>query len=153
MNIETLFTTYGAEVSILALATIIFVGIIKVVFKKQFDRLEKDNCKPIYESLCIVLAFGFAALWLAVRTPLFGIAGDDISWGAVAVEGSMVYACVKVIYPLYENFKLRDFVQLIGGTILSLFLKKDAQGKHQNAQLPKSEGKEDKPQDGNSNVI
>lgn len=125
MELLDFILKYGAEVALIAFASIFLVGVIKLVFKKPLEKIEKANRKPIYEALSIVFAYALTTAWLAVRVAWFHMPVDPFSWALVAEKGSIVYIAVKVMYPLYENFKLRDFFQLIGRWVLTWFKKKD----------------------------
>lgn len=125
MELFDFMMKYGAEVALIAFASIFLVGVIKLVFKKPFEKIEKANRKPIYEALSIVFAYALTTAWLATRVAWFHMPVDPFSWALVAEKGSIVYIAVKVMYPLYENFKLRDFFQLIGRWVLTWFKKKD----------------------------
>lgn len=125
MELLDFILKYGAEVALIAFASIFLVGVIKVAFKKPLEKIEKANRKPIYEALSIVFAYALTTAWLAVRVAWFHMPVDPFSWELVAEKGSIVYIAVKVMYPLYENFKLRDFFQLIGRWVLTWFKKKD----------------------------
>lgn len=116
---------YGLEVSLIAFATIFLVGVFKLILKRPLEKIEKTNRKPIYETLSIVFAFGLTAAWLAVRVAWFHMPVDPFSWKLVAEAGVGVYAAVKVMYPLYENYKLRDLLQIIGRWMLSWFSHKE----------------------------
>lgn len=124
MELLDFILKYGAEVALIAFASIFLVGVIKLVFKKPLEKIEKANRKPIYEALSIVFAYALTTAWLAVRVAWFHMPVDPFSWALVAEKGSIVYVAVKVMYPLYENFKIRDFFHLIGRWVLSWFKKK-----------------------------
>lgn len=115
---------YGTVPALTGLVVIFLIGCIKLIFKKPLEKIDKANRKPIYEVLSLVFSYGLAALWILVRTKWFGIAGDPFSWNGVVITGSSVYVAVKVMYPLYENLRLRDLVQLIGKAFVNLFKKK-----------------------------
>lgn len=130
---------YGVEVSLIAFAAIFLVGVFKIILKRPLEKIEKVNRKPIYEALSIVFAFGLTAAWLAVRVAWFHMPVDPFSWKLVGEAGVGVYAAVKVMYPLYENFRLRDLLQIIGRWMLSWFSRKEI------------EVKQDKEEGNNSN--
>lgn len=130
---------YGVEVALIAFAAIFLVGVFKIILKRPLEKIEKANRKPIYEALSIVFAFGLTAAWLAVRVAWFHMPVDPFSWKLVGEAGVGVYAAVKVMYPLYENFRLRDLLQIIGRWMLSWFSHKEI------------EVKQDKEEGNNSN--
>ena len=124
MEIVEIITKYGLEVGLIALVSIFLVGLVKLIFTKPLKKIEKSNRKPLYEVLSMLFAYGLSAAWLAVRVAWFGLDLPAFSWELVLSTGSMVYVTVKVLYPLYENYKIRDFFQLIGRWVLSWFKKK-----------------------------
>lgn len=126
---------YGAEVALIAFASIFMVGVFKLILKKPLEKIEKSNRKPIYEALSIIISFGLTAAWLAVRVAWFHMPVDPFSWKLVGEAGVGVYAAMKVMYPLYENFKLRDLLQIAGTWVLSWF-------KHNKLEAKKEEGKD-----------
>ena len=129
MEFMNFVVKYGAEVALIAFASIFFVGLFKVLLNKPLSKIEKSNRKPLYETLSIVFAYGFTALWIWAKVALFNMPGDPFTWALLAEKGSLSYIAVKVMYPLYENYKLRDLVQLIGKGIVSIFKKKKEEPK------------------------
>lgn len=119
---EELIIRYGLEVALISVSAIFVVGCFKLIFKKQFAKIEKGSCKTVYETLSIVVAFGLTALWLAVGKKCF-------DWAMFGKEGALVYSATKVAYSLYENFKLRDLFQVIGKTVAGIFIKKGTSSK------------------------
>ncbi len=107
---DGLVLAYGFEVVLVALLAIFMVGVIKVVFRKHLDKVEKAYRKTIYEITSMVLVVGFSAL----ATLILG--GGDIN--VYLTKGLATYGAMKVMYPIYENFHLRDIVQLIGKLII-----------------------------------
>lgn len=124
MTFTDFVAKYGIEVTILAALSIFMVGLLKVTLSKALEKIDKPNRKPLYELLSIVFAFGLTALWLVVKAPVFGMEAVPFTFEAVATLGSSVYVVVKVMYPLYENLRLRDLLQLIGNGILDAMKKK-----------------------------
>ena len=131
---------YGVEVSLIAFAAIFLVGVFKIILKRPLEKIEKVNRKPIYEALSIVFAFGLTAAWLAVRVAWFHMPVDPFSWKLVGEAGVGVYAAVKVMYPLYENFRLRDLLQIIGRWMLSWFSRKEIEVKQNKEEGNNSNG-------------
>lgn len=117
-----LVVKYGPEVCAICVAAIFLVGCMKLIFKKGFDKVEKTARKTVYESLSIVMAFGLTALWLFIKSKYFG--GEQLTWALFGAQGGVVYVAVKATYALYENFKLRDLLQVMGKGVLSIFTKK-----------------------------
>lgn len=117
MDLGSLILEYGLELVLVGLAAILLVGVLKVLFKKQLDKIDKENRKPIYEIASMV----FVAIASVVATAIMG--GGDVNVYFARIFAS--YAMMKVMYPLYENFKIRDLVQLIGKLILEKKIKKE----------------------------
>ena len=106
MELGTLVLEYGFEVVLIALLSILLVGVMKVAFKSKLESVDKANRKAIYEIASIL-----AVVLLTVGWILFsgGAASNEYILKIVSSYGAM-----KVMYPLYENFRIRDLVQLIG---------------------------------------
>ena len=128
--------SYGLWIVLIALVSIFLVGCIKVLFAKGFAKLG-SRAKPIYETLSITISLGLAALWIFVKGAWFGLPADPFTVELFIKEATLVYAAVKIIYPLYENYKLRDLVRLIGRLIKAMFVKKK-----KDAEKPEEETKE-----------
>lgn len=127
MGFNELVVIYGAQVSLIGIVAIFLVGCIKIALKKRFEQLDRNACKTIYETLSIVMSFGLTALWMATRGPVFGLDSVAMTWEAFAKEGALSFAAVKVMYPLYENYRLRDLFKIIGQAVVGIF-KKDKSG-------------------------
>nr|DAH56662.1 MAG TPA: hypothetical protein [Caudoviricetes sp.] len=119
---EELIIRYGAEVSLIAVSAIFLVGCFKLIFKKQFENVEKSSRKTVYETLSIIIAFGLTALWLVIEAKYLGGAG--FTWPMFGKVGASAYGATKVAYSLYENFKLRDLLHVIGKSVVSIFTTK-----------------------------
>lgn len=119
---EQLIVKYGPEVGLTCLVAIFLVGCIKVLFKNQFSKIEKASRKTVYETMSIIIAFGLTALWIFLKGKYWG--GSAFTWEVFASQGAVTYSAVKVGYSLYENFKLRDLVQVVGRAFVSVFSKK-----------------------------
>lgn len=111
MELSELIMTYGLEIAILSILAIMCVGLLKLLFKAQLEKLGKSNSKPIYETASIVFAFLLTAVWMLIK----GV--KDIA--EISKKAVLVYAAVKVMYPLYENYKLRDLLKLLVGLVAS----------------------------------
>lgn len=105
MELGTLVLEYGVESVLIALITIVLVGVVKIAFKKQLDKVAKENRKVIYEVASIVIVVLLTVGWVAIR------GGGAFELYMTKILAS--YGGMKVMYPLYENFKLRDLLQLI----------------------------------------
>ena len=114
MELGTLVLEYGVEVVLIALITILLVGVVKIAFKKQLDKVAKENRKVIYEVASIVIVVLLTVVWVAIS------GGGAFELYMTKILAS--YGGMKVMYPLYENFKIRDLVQLIGKLIKEKFI-------------------------------
>lgn len=118
MDFMSIVIQYGLEIGCVVVTTILLIGCVKVLFRKGLEKISKPNRKPIYETLSIVLSFGLVAAWLAIK-PLVGL-GEAFDYMAVIKLGGASYAAVKVTYPLYENYRIRDLFKAVGNTIIKL---------------------------------
>lgn len=137
MNITSVLSTYGLQPTCIAVAVILLIGVIKLVFKKKLEALGSAKTKSIYESLSIVFSFGFTAAWLAASVYLFHLQDVELDWEEYLITGSTTYIVVKVLYPLYENYHVRDFLSMVGKAILELFRKKKTTGSTETAPVAK----------------
>lgn len=115
---------YGMEVSLLAVASIFMLGVIKVIFKKPFGKMDATGKKAIYETLSMAITYGIVALWIYTRVTWFGLSTIAFTWDLSLKTAGAVYLLVKVMYPLYENYGLRTLLRVIGSWVLSWFKKK-----------------------------
>lgn len=102
---EALVLEYGIEIVLLALVSIAVVGALKSLLHKQLEKIEKANRKPIYEIASMIVVALLTVVWLLIS------GGGSIELYMTKILAS--YGAMKVMYPLYENFKIRDLVQLI----------------------------------------
>ena len=114
MELGTLVLEYGVEVVLISLITIMLVGVVKIAFKKQLEKIEKANRKPIYEITSMIVVVVLAVVWTLIS------GGGAFELYMTKILAS--YGGMKVMYPLYENFKIRDLVQLIGKLIKEKFI-------------------------------
>jgi hypothetical protein len=105
MELGTLVLEYGVESVLIALITILLVGVVKIAFKNQLDKVAKENRKVIYEVASIVIVVLLTVGWVAIS------GGGAFELYMTKILAS--YGGMKVMYPLYENFKIRDLFQLI----------------------------------------
>lgn len=102
---EVLVLEYGIEIVVIALVAIMIVGLLKSLLHKQLEKIEKANRKPIYEITSMIVVAVLAVVWILIS------GGGTIETYIAKLLAS--YGAMKVMYPLYENFKIRDLVQLI----------------------------------------
>lgn len=131
MDLSGFLVEYGFTLTVLALAIILLIGLFKIVAKKLLDKIEKENRKPIYELLTMILVILLTVLWIAIEPQ---ISGGAMVWGEFLPRVLALYSVVKVMYPIYENFKLRDLVHLLGDTI-----RNKIEEKNQKKQIDKGE--------------
>lgn len=112
------FKQYGLAATLLGILTIFLTGVVKLVFKKRLDTLSKETRKALYEGVCIA----FAALSALVYFSITRGGGADLYWQ----EAAATYAVAKILYPLYENFRLRDLLKYLTGQVKA---KIDKEGK------------------------
>ena len=105
MNFEAFMKEYGIQAAVIALISIVIVGIIKLVFKKKLEALGAAKCKTVYQLTVTFLVYALTALWIR----LGGHQVDPVEW---LREGTLAYAASQVMYPVYENYHLRDFVEM-----------------------------------------
>lgn len=99
------FKQYGLAATLLGILSIIMTGAVKLFFDKRFEVMAKEKRKAVYEGLSIFWSALLALIYFAVSK------GDGFE--LYCQEALAVYAVAKVLYPLYENFRLRDLFQFI----------------------------------------
>lgn len=114
MDLSGFLVEYGFTLTVLALAIILLIGLFKIVAKKLLDKIEKENRKPIYELLTMILVILLTVLWIIIEPQISGVA---MLWNEFLPRALSLYSVVKVMYPVYENFKLRDLVHLLGDAV------------------------------------
>lgn len=102
---------YGWAVALLAMLVIFLIGLLKVAFKSKIEKVEKEKLKPVYEIASAVLVFIVVAIWLVFKFYLMKT--DEPDWSKYLELVAGTYAAVKVMYPIYENYKIRDLVKLL----------------------------------------
>lgn len=93
--------SYGLAILIIALSTIVFIGILKLcgVFKRLNNVVVK---KVVYYSLDVAISFGIGALYFKCFSKNF----DQYLTYSLAQT-----ATTTTLYAIYENFGLRALVQ------------------------------------------
>lgn len=102
---------YGWVIALLAMLVIFLIGLLKFAFKSKIEKVEKEKLKPVYEITSGVLVFIVVAIWLVFKFYL--LRTDEPDWSKYLELVAGTYAAVKVMYPIYENYRLRDLVKLI----------------------------------------
>lgn len=108
MNFTTIgevVSQYGIAIAVLGALSVALVGLLKISFKKELAKLSKENRKITYEAMSI----GASLLMAGICFLLTGGNSAELYFQ----EAGMTYAVAKVLYPLYENFRLRDVVQFV----------------------------------------
>lgn len=108
MNFTTIgevVSQYGIAIAVLGALSVALVGLLKISFKKELAKLSKENRKITYEAMSI----GSSLLMAGICFLLTGGKSAELYFQ----EAAMTYAVAKVLYPLYENFRLRDVVQFV----------------------------------------
>lgn len=107
-GLYSIITKYGLPVVLIACITILLIGILK--YFDVFKKVSKDSRKPIYYALTYVIVFGLVALYYSICNIPFT---DYIAYSIVAGTA------VNLLYPLYENLKIRDLLAIVGNFIVS----------------------------------
>ena len=115
-GLYNLVTKYGVSVLIIACVTILLIGILK--YFDVFRKVAKDNRKPIYFALNYVFVFGLSAIYYAIFKLSFA---DYVAYAFV------VGSAVNLLYPLYENLKIRDLFTIIGNFVVKTVAKKQVE--------------------------
>ncbi len=107
---------YGLVVVLFACAKLFLIGVLK--YFNAFRKVEKSNRKPIYLSLTYVFAFGLSAIYFGIYRLDFA---NYIAFATIIATTS------SLLYPLYENLKLRDLLSLLGNFIIKVVAKKQVE--------------------------
>ena len=118
MNFEAFMIEYGIQAAVIALISIVVVGIVKLVFKKKLEQLGAAKCKAVYQLTLTFAVYAATAIWIR----LGGHTIAPVEW---LKEGTVAYAASQVMYPVYENYHLRDFVEMGVGLLKKKFISKE----------------------------
>lgn len=111
-GLYTIVTKYGISALIIACITIFLIGILK--YFNVFSKVPKDNRKPIYYVLNYVFVFAITAAYYGIFKLGFN---DYVAYAFV------VASAVNLLYPIYENLKLRDLFKIIGNFVVRVVAK------------------------------
>lgn len=111
-GLYTIVTKYGVSALVIACITIFLIGVLK--YFDVFKKVPKDNRKPIYYVLNYVFVFAITAAYYGIFKLNFN---DYVAYAFV------VASAVNLLYPIYENLKLRDLFKLIGNFIVKVVAK------------------------------
>ena len=109
---------YGWAILVIAVAIIVFIGILKVC--KVFSKIKSSGVKKlIYYGLDVALSFAGSAIYFAIFHKAF--------------TGYVVYSFAQLfvtttLYAIYENFGIRKLVQYLIGLVAS-WIKKNPDSK------------------------
>ncbi len=105
------FKQYGLAATLLGILSIIMTGAVKVFFGGRFEVMAKEKRKAVYEGISIA--------WSALLALIYFVVSKSSGFELYCQEALAVYAVAKVLYPLYENFRVRDLFQFIVSKIES----------------------------------
>lgn len=118
MNFEAFMIEYGIQAAVIALISIVVVGIVKLVFKKKLEQLGAAKCKAVYQLTLTFAVYAATAIWIR-------LGGHTIALVEWLKEGTVAYAASQVMYPVYENYHLRDFVEMGVELLKKKFISKE----------------------------
>ena len=109
---------YGLPVFVIASCSILLIGILKLC--KVFNKISNKNIKKlIYYTLSVVLSFGGVAIYYA---------SFKIGFNSYLIFCLTQVSATTTLYAIYENFVVRDLVQ-IGLTWVASWFKKNPEAK------------------------
>lgn len=111
---------FGLDVILVGMVAIALVGFIRIILKPLFNRLGRKTSKTVYEALSVAFAFMLTAIWLVVTKQVV-VPFEDNVMDIYLSRTALVYASIKVMYPLYENLHFREIVRGLGKVILKIF--------------------------------
>ena len=115
MSILDYINLYKIPASIIAVAVICFIGILKVI--KLFEKLtNKDIKKGVYFLLSVGLSFAGAAIYYHI---------SNFAWNTYWIYGICQAAITTVLYALYEDLGPRKLIQLLFTWVASWFKKSE----------------------------
>lgn len=123
MGLEQLILHYGIEVMFIAIIAIILIGVVKILFKRKLENTAKQKKKVLYQMLGIVFTVLLVSLFNTIPIA-WGIAFDFKIYTAKLITS---YAAMKVIYPIYENYGLRELFK----ELIELFRIKESEEKEE----------------------
>ena len=104
---------YGIEIVLIAVATILLVGIVKLIFKAKLEKVNKTGRKTLYEILSVTFTLLATSTWLAIKTYALHWTAVPMTLEATLQVAATVNIVVKVMYPIYENYGLRKLLQVV----------------------------------------
>ena len=89
-----------------------------IVFKKKLEALGAAKCKAVYQLTLTFAVYAATAIWIR-------LGGHTIALVEWLKEGTVAYAASQVMYPVYENYHLRDFVEMGVELLKKKFISKE----------------------------
>ena len=136
-GLYTIVTKYGVSALVIACITIFLIGILK--YFDVFRKVPKDNRKPIYYVLNYVFVFAITAAYYGIFKLSFN---DYVAYALV------VASAVNLLYPIYENLKLRDLFKIIGNFIVRVVAKNQIEN-----EKAKIENESEQPKENTSSEV
>lgn len=128
-QLHNFMMVYGLEIILIALATVIMVGVVKIIFKKKLATVNKTGRKTIYEVLSVLFALIATAGWLLLKQYVFNLTTTPMTLESTLKVAATVSIVVKVMYPIYENYGLRALMRAV---ISAIFDKKKKDEENEN---------------------
>ena len=97
------FQNYGWQVSLIAIAGIVILGILK--YANVFSKIEKEKRKPIYFAISIGFSILATIVYLAFKKQL------ELEY--IVTLTFAIYALNQAFYAIYETTTLRDLMSKI----------------------------------------
>lgn len=122
---------YGPEIVLIAAATILLVGIVKLIFKTKLEKVNKTGRKTIYEALSVSFTLVATVGWLLLKQYAFNLTTTPMTLESTLKVAATVNIVVKVMYPIYENYGLRELMRTV---ISAIFDKKKKDKENEDAE-------------------
>ena len=132
---------YGPEIVLIAATTILLVGIVKLIFKTKLEKVNKTGRKTIYEVLSASFTLIATVGWLLLKQYVFNLTTTPMTLESILKVAATVNIVVKVMYPIYENYGLRELMR----TVISVIFdkkKKDEEKEEKENENKQNESKE-----------
>ena len=138
-QLHNFMAVYGLEIILIALATVIMVGAVKIIFKKKLDTVNKTGRKTIYEVLSLLFTLIATVGWLLLKQYVFNLTTTPMTLESTLKVAVTVSIAVKVMYPIYENYGLKALMRAVISAILS---KKDKENEAKQNEAKQNEAKQ-----------
>lgn len=107
------FSTYGWQLTLIALGGIVILGVLKAF--KVFDKIPKDYRKYIYAAIATLLS--------AIGSVVYLVVNKAFGWTSFILLVGVLYALNQTMYAVYETYGVRRLFKWIADTIKKLFTK------------------------------